>query len=68
MDLAVVDQSGISEEYSFTLEWSPNQNADDAGPSIFTALNEQLGMRLESRRVPVSILAIDSIAQTPSEN
>jgi len=68
VNLAVVDQSGSPEEYSFTLEWSPNQNADDAGPSIFTAMNEQLGMRLESRRVPVSILVVDSISQTPSEN
>jgi uncharacterized protein (TIGR03435 family) len=68
VNLAVVDQSGVPEEYSFTLEWSPNQNADDAGPSIFTALTEQLGMRLESRRVPVSILVVDSISQIPSEN
>jgi uncharacterized protein (TIGR03435 family) len=68
VNLVVVDQSAIPEEYSFTLEWSPNQNADNAGPSIFTALNEQLGMRLESRRVPVAILVVDSISQTPSEN
>jgi uncharacterized protein (TIGR03435 family) len=68
VNLAVVDRSGIAEEYTFTLEWSPNQNAGDAGPSIFTALSEQLGMRLESRRVSASILVVDSISQSPSEN
>jgi len=65
---AVVDQSGIPDEYSFTLEWSPGQNADDAAPSIFTALREQLGMRLESRKVSVPILVVDSIGKTPNEN
>lgn len=64
----VVDQSGIPEEYSFTLEWSPSQNANDNGPSIFTALNEQLGMRLELRKMPISILVVDSILRTPGEN
>jgi len=64
---AVVDQSGFSAEYSFTLEWSPNQNSDP-GPSIFTALNEQLGVRLESRKVLVPILVVDRISQIPTEN
>jgi uncharacterized protein (TIGR03435 family) len=65
---AVIDQSGLSGEYSLTLEWSPNQNATDPGPSIFTALNEQLGLRLEARRMPVPILVVDSISQVPTDN
>jgi uncharacterized protein (TIGR03435 family) len=64
----VVDQSGSTKEFSFVLEWSPNQDANDAGPSIFTALKEQLGIRLEARKVPVSMLVVDSIRQTPTEN
>jgi uncharacterized protein (TIGR03435 family) len=68
VNLAVVDQSGIPQEFSFTLEWSPDQNADNAGPSVFTALKEQLGVQLESRRVPVSILIVDNISQTPTGN
>ncbi len=68
VDRPVVDQSGISDAYDFTLEWSPDQNAEDAGPSIFTALNEQLGLRLEPRKLPVSILVVDSISKTPTEN
>ena len=68
VNIAVVDQSGIPEEYSFTLDWSPNQNTNDAGPSIFTALNEQLGMRIESRNVSLPILVVGGISQTSSEN
>jgi uncharacterized protein (TIGR03435 family) len=65
---AVVDHSGIPRAYSFTLEWSPDQNADDGGPSVFTALAEQLGLRLELRRLPIAILVVDSINRTPAEN
>jgi uncharacterized protein (TIGR03435 family) len=65
---AVIDQSGLSGEYSVTLEWSPNQNAADPGPSIFTALKEQLGLRLEARRVPVPIIVVDRISQVPTDN
>ena len=36
----VVNQSEIAGAYSFALEWSPNQNAEDAGASIFTALSD----------------------------
>jgi uncharacterized protein (TIGR03435 family) len=60
--------SSHSREYAFTLEWSPDPSADGAAASIFSALNEQLGLRLERRRVPVSILVVDSIARTPTEN
>jgi uncharacterized protein (TIGR03435 family) len=68
VDHPVVDQTGIPDAYDFTLEWSPNQNAEDAGPSIFTALTEQLGLRLESRKLPVSILVVDSMSKSPTEN
>jgi uncharacterized protein (TIGR03435 family) len=38
------------------------------GPTIFTALQEQLGLKLEARKVPVEILVIDHVEKVPSEN
>jgi uncharacterized protein (TIGR03435 family) len=67
LDSIVVDQSGVKGAYAFTLEWSPNPGAGVA-PSIFSALNEQLGLRLERRKVPISILVVDSVARTPADN
>jgi uncharacterized protein (TIGR03435 family) len=46
---------------------SPPPAADPAGPSIFTAIQEQLGLRLESARGPVEVIVIDSV-QKPSAN
>jgi uncharacterized protein (TIGR03435 family) len=68
MDSMVVDQSGAEATYAFTLEWSPDLSVNGATTSIFTALNEQLGLRLERRRVPLSILVVDRIAKTPTDN
>jgi uncharacterized protein (TIGR03435 family) len=61
----VADQSGITGQYTFTLEWSP---LGDTGPSAFSALNEQLGMHLEPRKLPIPVLIVDSISRTPTEN
>jgi len=41
---------------------------DDRGPSIFTALQEQLGLRLESQKGPVETLVIDHVEKTPTPN
>jgi uncharacterized protein (TIGR03435 family) len=73
----VVDKTGLTGRYSFNIEFTPDQmpppgaappgvqlpaiNPD--GPSIFTALQEQLGLKLESTRGPVETLVIDSIEQ-----
>ncbi len=58
----VNDETGLKGFYDFKLSWD-----DNAGPSLVTALQEQLGVRLEARKVPVSIFVIDS-AQRPTEN
>jgi uncharacterized protein (TIGR03435 family) len=65
VDRPVVDQSGIRGRYTFTLEWDPFGNT---GPSAFSALNEQLGLHLEPRKLPIPILFVDSISRTPTEN
>lgn len=74
----VVDRTGLTGEFDFDLQFSPPPNAgpidagirvapiNDAG-SIFTALQEQLGLKLESTRGPVELMVIDS-AERPDEN
>lgn len=70
----VVDLTGDAGRYDFTLRWSPPQTrterddgASDSGPSLFTALQEQLGLRLEPRRAPVRVLVVDHI-EHPTPN
>jgi uncharacterized protein (TIGR03435 family) len=72
----VLDMTGLKGAYDYKLEWT-NERAsehgsadvatDAGGPSIFTAIQEQLGLRLESRKGPIEILVIDR-AEKPSEN
>ena len=63
----VQDNTGIHGAYDFKLEWSPDQTGDFAAPSLFTALQEQLGLKLEAANGPVEMLVIDSV-ERPSEN
>jgi uncharacterized protein (TIGR03435 family) len=63
----VVDRTGLTGAYDFTLEWAPDEKPDSPAPSLVTALREQLGLRLESLKSPVEVLVIDSIDR-PSEN
>jgi uncharacterized protein (TIGR03435 family) len=67
----VVDRTGLTGRYSFTLKFAPAQAAmdtqTDAGPSLFTAVEEQLGLRLETTKAPVPVLVVDHI-ERPSEN
>jgi len=72
----VVDKTGIDARYDLTLRWMPADRppplingAPDPNPppDIFTAIQEQLGLKLEPARVPVPVLVIDHI-EMPSEN
>ncbi len=66
----VVDKTGLTGRYDFTLEYTPADRAatDENGrPSIYTALEEQLGLKLVPARQPVEVLVVDSIEQ-PTEN
>lgn len=68
LDNLVLDETGLTGAYTFNLEWSPeNGRAPSSGPSIFPALEEQLGLKLESVKRPVEHFVIDH-AQKPSEN
>jgi len=74
---SVTDKTGLAGDFDFTLDWTPDDaqpgSAADAAsaapqfPSFLTALQEQLGLRLEQSKGPVEILVIDR-AEKPAEN
>jgi uncharacterized protein (TIGR03435 family) len=57
----VVDRTGLDGAFDIDLQWSPEETADASGPSIFTAVQEQLGLKLDSQRAPVDVLVIDNV-------
>lgn len=65
----VRDKTGLSGYYEFTLKWSPEGTSAEerTEPDLFTALQEQLGLKLEPAKGPVVILVVDR-AERPSEN
>jgi uncharacterized protein (TIGR03435 family) len=79
LDRVVLDQTGMDGQYDFKLVFSrdsapalqggqePTTSSENGGPSLFTALPEQLGLKLEAQKGPVQMLVVDS-AQKPSAN
>jgi len=63
----VVDDTGLDGFFDFTMEWVPDGQPDSLYPSIFTAVQEQLGLKLEARKGPVEVIVIDS-AEKASAN
>jgi bla regulator protein blaR1 len=70
----VTDRTGLTGRYDFDLQWTPDipgtaapEAADDSGPSLFTAIQEQLGLRLIAQKEPVETIVIVSAA-LPSGN
>jgi uncharacterized protein (TIGR03435 family) len=65
----VLDKTGLTGEFHFELEFAPPDAppGDSPAPSVFTAVQEQLGLRLDSARVPAEVIVIDR-AERPSEN
>ena len=73
---SVIDKTELTGNYDFNLEWTPDESqpggdhpspADAQGPSIFTALQDQLGLKVESTKGPVEILVIERVEKA-SEN
>jgi uncharacterized protein (TIGR03435 family) len=71
LDAPVVDATDLKSAYDFTLEWTPDMAADSndapTQPSLYAALQEKLGLKLESRKVPVPVFTIER-AEKPAEN
>jgi uncharacterized protein (TIGR03435 family) len=82
LDRPVLDKTGLPDVFdAFTLEWTPDENqyldwgsgaykrsvSDTTGPSLFTALQDQIGIKLESQQGPVKVVIVDH-AERPVEN
>ena len=60
----VIDNTGLKGDYDFKLDWAPSEAEDDALPSIFAAVQEQLGLKLVSvKKAPVEVIVIESIGK-----
>src|SRR5262245_38175567 len=78
VDRTIVDKTGLSQTFEFDLSWTPDplqpgtvsdagQQANITGPSLFTALQEQLGLKLQPEQAPAEVLVIDRV-ERPSPN
>jgi uncharacterized protein (TIGR03435 family) len=82
LERPVTDRTNLSGNYDFLLSWTPDagpcamplsgpnaavEAGEANGPSLFTALREQLGLKLESKKGPVEVLAINHVEQ-PTAN
>ena len=71
----VLDQTGLQGAYDINLTWTPERlgatgetAGEAAGPTIYTAVQEQLGLKLESRKGPLEVLVVDRALRVPVEN
>jgi uncharacterized protein (TIGR03435 family) len=61
----VIDATGLEGGYEIRFEFRPDAAATGEGPSLVTALQEQLGLKLESKKGPVEMLIIDHAERPP---
>jgi len=68
----IVDRTGLEGTYDFDLNFAPEDTpsnpSDSKLPDIFTALQEQLGLKLVPQKVPIDTLIIDHVDKIPTEN
>jgi bla regulator protein BlaR1 len=85
LGVAVVDKTGLTGKYDFTLQWAPDKSqaplrgaeespagsdgtlSVESSPSLFTAIQEQLGLKLEPQKAPMQVLVIDHV-EAPAGN
>ncbi len=72
LDCPVVDMTELAGSFEVDLNWTPDENAAQAaginGPSISSAVQEELGLRLEPRKYPYELLVIDHAEKIPTRN
>lgn len=69
----VADSTGIQGVYDFELRWARDDQPSDTpatetAPSLFTAIQETLGLRLKPEKVPVEVIVVDHMERVPTEN
>jgi uncharacterized protein (TIGR03435 family) len=64
----VVDKTGIEGNYEIDLKYAPKEDPSSELPSLVTALEEQMGLRLEPEMIPVEFVVIDHLDKVPVEN
>jgi len=77
LDRPLVDKTGLTGRYDFSLSWTPDESqfggmaprdsAESTEPDLYTAIQQQMGLKLEATRGPASVLVIDE-AERPSDN
>ena len=81
LDRPVIDQTGLTGRFDFTLNWTPDDSqfsgmgarvppptdSADAPPNLYTAIQEQIGLKLEATKAPADVMVIDHV-EKPSAN
>jgi uncharacterized protein (TIGR03435 family) len=74
LDQPVEDMTELTGNYNLKLEWTPDEGPTEkgaeipAGPTLFTALQEQLGLQLRAQKVTIDVLVVDRAEKQPTEN
>ncbi len=75
LDRPVLDKTGLTGKYDFKLTFSPERltadgdaSTNDSGPNLFTALDQQLGLRLQVTSAKVDVVVVDRVNKMPTEN
>jgi uncharacterized protein (TIGR03435 family) len=64
----VVDKTGLTGIYDFTLSYATANDPNSNLPDLFTAVQEQFGLKLVPQKVPVDMIVIDHVDKIPTEN
>jgi uncharacterized protein (TIGR03435 family) len=71
LDRPVVDRTGVTGQIEVDLTWQPKSRAvsdEPQLPAVFTELNEKLGLKVQSGKVPVDIVVVDHVEKLPTPN
>ncbi len=68
-DKRVLDKTGLDGAWDFRLDWTPLvQLENNGGLTLFAALQSQLGLQMENKKLPVAVVVVDNMSRTPTEN